>query len=347
MSLLTETIRYLNKPLWRASEFLFTPGKGWIGTASKVFGAVGMVFSAPFSIVAESLNLFSARYFPYLSYKSSAPISNEAPKIFLTFNVCMFQGGLPYLFGGQSPASHRMDGVANLIKAQNADIVCLQEMAFDPAVGLIDKIKDLYPFFYYRIGPNPFRMESALFFASKMPLEKDPQFIPFNIPGMQTGIRRGFFVAELEQCHVIATHLDPHAEQGAIRAKEIQAILDHMKTLAKKRTYLLGDFNIEAADEEARRLLRVNFFNFKEDAVAHPGHQNATCCDNMTEIVQGQTDKPTWTVFDHILCNTNLGFLQERIFTFNLENLKASLSDHYAVVLRVLRDHSPENCRQM
>ncbi len=339
---INETVRYLNKPVWKATEWLLlNRDSSWTSTAQKAASIFAVLIAAPFAIAGETLHFASQMYYQrsYLSYTSNASPGLGKPQKFLNLNGCMFQGGLPIPFGGVTPASYRMDEMADFLKKQDADIVCMQEVAFDPATQLIDKLKDHYRYFYYRIGPNPYKMESALFWASKFPIQGKPAFIPFNVPNMQGGIRRGFFIAELEGCYVITTHLDPHAEQGEVRAQEIEAIIKHTESLASKPILLMGDLNIEAQDARALSLLKDNFQNFKEHDVLNPTKKNATCFDNLPEIIQNPQLPPKWSVVDHILMRgskiSKLEFFEEKIPTFNRRKLSAALSDHHAVVLEL------------
>jgi endonuclease/exonuclease/phosphatase family metal-dependent hydrolase len=319
---LDETVRYLDKPFWKATEFIWDQSK-----VSKVAGVFMMVIALPLTTISRSLHWITQCYLQrsYSAYQSAAPEKKESAKKFLTFNVCMFPGILPVLFGGVRPAAQRMDALADFLKTQDADVLCLQEVDFDPAVQLIQKIQDHYRYFYYRIGPHPFGMGSALFWASKVPLKSEPRFIPFNIAGMQGGIRRGFFVAELEDRYVITTHLDPDPGPlpGRVRRDQIQAIVNHCNGL-QKPVVLLGDLNIEAADHEALALLESHFANFDRNA-------EVTCLDNVSEVVKNPGTPPKYTAVDYILLTV------EKVKQIVVKALEphdhASMSDHSAVIL--------------
>jgi endonuclease/exonuclease/phosphatase family metal-dependent hydrolase len=333
-----ESVLYLSKPFWKATEFFLTNDSSWTGVAGKVVGITIAIFQAPLAMVGEMIYLLSQKYYQksYSFYESKAAKREGNPSKFLSLNACMFPGGLPTIFGGVSPAGARMDALTDFLKKQKADIVCLQEMACDPAKQLINKIKDDYRYFYYRIGPNPFNMESAIFFASKYELKNQPQFIAFKVPGMQGGIRRGFFIAELESCYVITTHLDPHAHHGDVRAQQIEAILTHIRTLYQKPIFLMGDLNIESQDTKACNLLKENFTNFKADDVDHPTEQNATCYDNLLDVIRDPKIEPKWAVVDHILIykgSSLTAMVQEKIPTFDPKQPAQALSDHHAVTL--------------
>ena len=323
---LYEIDRYLEKPLWKATEYFGKPG-----TISKIIGIFAAMIAAPFAIAWRVLRGCSQLYFQkeYLSYESTAPIAKGSPKKFMTFNVCMMPGILATLFGGMSPPDQRIDRLADFLKKQDVDIVCLQEMTTDPASQLINKLKDTYRYFYYRIGPNPLGMENALFWASKYPLVNKPAYIPFKVPNIQKGFRRGFFVAEIEDRYVITTHLDPHAGKGTVRAAEIQVILDYTSNL-KKPLMLLGDLNIEPEDTEAHELL-ARFSNFKKAEVEHPNETNATCLDNISDVSKDSKTAPKYTVIDHILTSEVCSSIILK--TFDPNKLHQALSDHHAVVL--------------
>ncbi len=330
------TTRLLDSPTWKATEYLFNPGL--LGACQKAAACFALVFTVPLALCGETIYFISNLYFQtsYLFYKSDAPeATGQGAKKFLTLNGCMFPGGLPIPFGGVAPASQRMDEMAKFLKTQDADVVCMQEMAFGSSADLIDKLKDHYRYFYYRIGPNPYRMESALFWASKYQALSSPKFVPFDIPNMQKGIRRGFFIVELSDCYVVTTHLDPHTEGGQVRAEQIKKIIEHMNTMNQKPIFFMGDLNIEAQDTEALHLLRESFQNFKEGDVLHPNEQNATCCENLPEMRRDHHLQPTWSVVDHILVKNSqpLKVYEEKVKTFNPHHLCGALSDHRAVVL--------------
>lgn len=319
------TIRYLNKPFWKASEYFLSKG-----IAYRIGGAIAGLVTAPFALLAETLSFFSQAYYrrSYLFYQVPGRAALGDPKKFLSFNVCMMQGGLPIVFGGMRPAAQRMEKLAQFINDQDADIVCLQEMAFDSSVELIKRIKDQYFNFYYRIGPNPFRMESALFWASKQAPIQEPQFIPYNVPGMQWGFKRGFFVTEFTNQIVITTHLNPGQDRGVVRTEQIKKIVEYIQQKKMtKQLFLMGDFNIESKDTEAQELLKQHFANFNEQAVKNPTKDNATCYENCPE-------KPAqWAVYDHILVKDGAEGVTERALAFDPNKISEALSDHHAVTL--------------
>jgi endonuclease/exonuclease/phosphatase family metal-dependent hydrolase len=315
--------RYCEKRFWDVTERPFHP------VTSVVYGTVGVI-SAIFSRI---LGVITQYHFnrSYLSHETDAQQGQRVPKKFMTFNVCMMPGILATMFGSMTPASQRIEGLSQFILDQGADIVCLQEMTFDPATQLIEKLKGTYRYFYYRIGPNPLGMENALFWASKYPLVKDPVYIPFNVPNMQKGFRRGFFVAELQDRYVIMTHLDPHSGKGDVRAAEIQAIIDYKNAnLTTKPVILIGDLNIEREDTRALELLQNNFSNFDRDAVEKGSE--STCLDNIPSVVRAPNTPSKYTYIDHILLSDQK-ISQVVVRALNRKDIQASLSDHDAVVL--------------
>jgi endonuclease/exonuclease/phosphatase family metal-dependent hydrolase len=325
-----EVVYRLNEPLWKGTE--------WIAHSNplvKVAGVFTAVIGLPASLIGRSLHWSSQLYFqkPYSSYTclSGQKQTTESgePRKFLTLNACMFPGALPTFFGGMTPASNRIDAVCKLIKDQKPDVVCLQEVSVGPARQLMENLKDQYAYFYYNIGPHPFGMESALFWASKTQPAEDPVFVPFNIPHMQRGFRRGFFVVKFADRHVITTHLDPHSGpiKAEVRTQQIKAILAHTNSF-KKPFVLLGDLNIDSTDIEAQKLLNENFKNFQDAAVKKPNEGNATCWDNCP-------DSPAqWATVDHILLSDQKTE-QKRVAAFVTNKLEKAISDHHAVVLEL------------
>ena len=316
---LTELDRYLDKPIWKASEFIFEGG-----IVNKVIGIAMGVFGVPLALASRAIRWTTHRYYQneFLSYESEAPKGKGTPKKFMTFNVCMMPGILATLFGSMTPPDQRLDRLAEFIKLQNADVVCLQEMTNDPAAQLIEKIKDTYKYFYYRIGPTSLSMENALFWASKYPLVNKPTYVPFTAGGIR--FRRGFFVAELQDRFVISTHLEPGEKNGEVRAAQIEQILKYKETLTKP-VMLIGDLNIEPKDERAIALVAKNFINFN--------HSMETCLDNISKVIE-KNEAHVHTAIDHILM-TDQKIKQTVVPVFALNDLANALSDHHAVVLEI------------
>jgi len=325
-----ESVNYLalglEWPLWKATE-LAGSGLRIENTAFKsiaIFASSVAGFAAlPLYFTGRLLTLISDSYFKRNFIKiTSANKTEGSPKTFLSFNVCMMPGILSQIFGGMTPASQRVNQLAQFIKAQRADVVSLQELTFagGGANQLIQQIKDVYPHIFYRIGPNNAGMENGLFFASRIkPISEN--YIPFQeITGRQYGFKRGFFVAQFEDQYVISTHLDPG--RGTVRAEQIKAIIEYKKGLSKP-ILLMGDLNIEPEDAAAHALLAGSFANYDSEAAKHIDETNGTYLSK----------EQRWLQNDHIL--TDRKIQQIVIPAFGDKYKNAPLSDHHAVLVRV------------
>ena len=84
------------------------------------------------------------------------PVLNRGPTL-MTWNACMFYGGLPMAFGGVSPAFDRIGEVATVIKDHKPEILALQEMSYGPALALYKQLKDEYSHFFLANWTQPFK----------------------------------------------------------------------------------------------------------------------------------------------------------------------------------------------
>jgi hypothetical protein len=209
--------------------------------------------SMPFHGVAGLLNHIGNSLSPkdYSHIVGNAPESQEKisqPKI-MTLNACMFWGGQPISQGGPRAARDRIDQFCQKINEIDPDIFVSQEMSLDPAVKVIDKLKDNYAHFYTNIGPFSWGMESCLFIASKLPIVSAPEFHPFP---NQPRIKRGFFCFETPKFWVITTHLQPAFPD--VRRKQLEQItskIDELSERTGKPCIFAGDLNIPYSTDES------------------------------------------------------------------------------------------------
>ena len=179
------------------------------------------------------------------------PIKKESVTV-LNWNVCFFPGSLSLLFGGVLPWENRIEGVANQIIENGADIVCLQEVfSRDSAEKLYQLLEKEYAYFYINIGLKPFGfnsdtigLSSGLFVASKMEID-NPQFIPFKKTPAVRGY--GFFSIQIPNIgNLITTHLNPGSDPIDLvyRQEQIKEVLSFIEMQKNApQVFLCSDFH--------------------------------------------------------------------------------------------------------
>lgn len=274
---------------------------------------------------------------PYDYYKGEGEeirLRDRGPTL-MTWNACMFYGGMPMAFGGVSPASVRIDDAASLIKKQGPDILVLQEISFGPSRALYEQLKADYAHFFIRIGPNPARMESCLFVASKCALVSAPRFFAFPD---QCGIKRGFFYLETAKFAVVTTHLEP--DDADVRAEQFHQVTAKIERLCKKKPcFLLGDLNIARKGSEEDEYSDLEIGKLYEDV--YPSLDVGTCTGALNAYMRGKKrPKEFWEIVDYALLKKNprvshnfklrLEVIQHAC---NLDRPAQALSDHRPLVL--------------
>ncbi len=196
--------------------------------------------------IGNSLNPKNYAYFAGNAPESQEKISE--PKI-LQLNACMYWGGQPIPQGGLRPARYRIEQFCDKISEVDSDVVVCQEISLDPAVKIIERLKENYAHFYANIGPFPWGMDSGLFVASKLPIVSAPQFYPFS---NQPRVLRGYFCFETPKFWVITTHMHPAvAEIRREQLAEITDKIDELQNTTGKPCILIGDLNIgHSANED-------------------------------------------------------------------------------------------------
>ena len=258
----------------------------------------------------------------------------------MTFNACMFQGGLPYVLGGLPPASERLDELELLIRKKDPDILLLQEMAHPPSMKLYERIKDLYPHFFVRIGPNPPLMESGLFLASKHPIE-NAGFIPFE---GQCSILRGSFWIETPDAVVFTSHMEAGEKNNHMRVDQLKKIKEMMATF-NKPCFLLGDFNID----------RYVKGSYEECRIARDFHDpvpagTPTCTTKLEAIMRGTTvpeqpdEQDDYTLLLRRSDQDHFRLKVEIEDTYVEGDPYGATSDHKALVLTATKHRLPLLC---
>lgn len=285
---------------------------------------------------------------PYLSLLGSkAPLQKPREEIrFLTLNACMFFGGLPLINGGITPASDRIESLSALIKGLDIDFLLMQEVSFEPGLVLAKELEKEFSHFFVRIGPNPWKLESCLFAASKHPIVSEPKFIPFPYHSL---MKRGVFCIETPDFWILNTHLEEGDNEKAkqLREMEVSLIVDTMNDLkesSKKPCFLFGDLNVpkigNGRDEYERLNLNRDFvdpYNIKYPILSE---LSATCTNLIQYYAYGENPKQaTFEIIDYALLDKEF----EEDFALSVDQVKetlnlvspgSSLSDHRGILLK-------------
>jgi endonuclease/exonuclease/phosphatase family metal-dependent hydrolase len=279
----------------------------------------------------------------YTYWHGNAAEKNSQNCSVLTLNTCMFWGGIPLIAGGTQPARYRTEQLADLIREQNADVIALQEVSFGPACDLFEHLKDDYAHFFTRIGSNPFRMESGLFIASKIPVIAEPQFFPFE---GQSGIRRGVFCLEFPHYFVLNTHLESGSSQESIRMRHeqlhfITTLIQDFKARTNKPCFLAGDLNVNRKglnDEYSQSLIPTHFQDPYAARFPNPYEEVATCTNVLSSsLTRTIHEGERWELDDYILLDSESRHKYQLdiqlISAFSLIRPLAALSDHHALLV--------------
>lgn len=243
----------LQQPFYTLSKPTF---EAWLSTpysqenykvytyAVRFLAPAGLLIAMPPALIGTAFywiaDRISSNSFTYLAGEGEERDQQDDSLTMMTLNACMMPGGLPFAFGGLPPASRRIEELAELIQTHLPATLVMQEMAYPASRALYERIKDHYPHFFVRIGPNSPLMESGLFIASRYPI-KDSGFVPFD---NQCAITRGFFWIETPDCVIFNSHLEPGENNNAMRADQMKKLRSKMCEFDKP-CFLLGDLNID------------------------------------------------------------------------------------------------------
>ncbi|MES2344525.1 MAG: hypothetical protein V4494_01105 [Chlamydiota bacterium] len=198
--------------------------------------------------------------FTYIKGTYEKEVKESKEFSILSWNVCSFFGGLPWL-DGLSPASTREEGIAKGILQHKPSIVALQEVSFRSGKKLAQLLKNDYAHIFTRIGhPSFTTMESCLFFATNLPV-LDSYFVPFS---NESGIRRGCFCVKFKDFWVITTHLMAGIDKADTdkRAQEFEEINCLVQKIGhKKHVFLAIDANISDKQEYRKSDLSSHYWD--------------------------------------------------------------------------------------
>lgn len=297
-------------------------------------------------ILDQTGNLLQKRPYYYLQGNLQEASQDKDTHTIFSANLCMLPYGIATL-GGVRPAKQRIDQAAKAILTADADFVCLQEMSMGPSLELWEKIKDNYAHAFTRIGPMPAnRMDGALFFASKHPVEE-----VYYHPLPNTGpIARGIFSIKTKMGWIINGHLSAGSseETVALRKTQMAAIADLCEKLSLEGSipcFLFIDSNIKRTgkdnDEYSLSGLPEHFTSgLAKESPFILSAENATCTNCLTFSIQGTEDpKDIEEGFEHIDCALSYkgkATIKSTVIpAYNLNERENALSDHHILLSEI------------
>ncbi|MFA6118633.1 MAG: endonuclease/exonuclease/phosphatase family protein [Parachlamydiales bacterium] len=328
-----------------------------LSTTKSVFTTLGLLPFALGGLILGQVCHFSAFLLsttPYIHLKNEANLK-PLDKLcsLLQLNCCLTAGGFSKLFGGTViPNDERVSKIAEMIKQNDPDLVCLQEVSdIKDAFKLYNELSNKYGDFYFNIGSTPFILQnnSGLFVASKTALE-NPQVHSFSdISGTESMANKCFFIFSTNNANFVTTHLSPSHDdlnptnqESHVREEEQQRIRLASKQRSsdnKKPTYVSGDFNINwNSDQYQKGLLFAEGKDYYNNNRSESLSQDATC---ETEYLVDRNwhhkkdVKPQHLILDYFLSlfDSNATSVKTRkIATFDTDKPQEAISDHSALI---------------
>jgi endonuclease/exonuclease/phosphatase family metal-dependent hydrolase len=166
--------------------------------------------------------------------------TGEGTKTFATWNMASLLQPRE-LVDGVDGSNLRVEMIAAQLGSFH--FVCGQEMDGAGARILASKLSNDFAEFYTYTGKSNLPMiPSGLFFASK---EKviSVNWTQYQGKDVQTSIRRGVAIFELQNYYVAVTHPDTGTDAEQTRLEEAQQCMDIFATLTNKPIIFCGDFN--------------------------------------------------------------------------------------------------------
>jgi len=300
------------------------------------------------SHLAVKLEKFEKTPYEYLKGKAVEKRVEGEVKI-LSWNTSLLPGRLAQYIGGQSPWYQRVELIAEILQAQKADVICLQEVHAEPAaLALYEALKDQYAHFYCNMGPkimasqmSDIGLNSGLFIASKLPLT-EVHFEVFKHPKGQKEVNKGFFFAKIKGSELafVTSHLDPFNEPPSqeVRYEEMQKMLAFLNTKSECLKILTGDLNIPwGSGEPAETLLKTYFFDPYNKNRLEISQYSRTFSDRFVSHEGNGSSE----ILDYFLILQTPGFEKYAVITERVEGFdevlsKSAASDHHALLSQVI-----------
>jgi endonuclease/exonuclease/phosphatase family metal-dependent hydrolase len=261
---------------------------------------------------------------PFTHLKGAAPEEREQLSTF-QLNCCLTAGGFASLFGGLALSDEeRRAKIAEIIRAENPDLVALQEVS-DPksAFALYEALKDKYHDFYLNMGMTPWILQnnSGLFVASKAPVTS-ARFESFKgIPGTESMVNKGYFAFHLRDLTLINTHLSPSSDDLHPTELEIAARTEEQNRILRENpTLVFADFNTSQGPLFDRATTTVS------------GTASETDYLKERNFSHNPDAQPTENlIIDHAL-SFGPSLTGRAIATFDTNDPREALSDHPAIL---------------
>lgn len=296
-------------------------------------------------------------FIPFTLSQGKASYKTEKSSHFslLSWNICGLPSPLSLIFGGVLPWDMRIEKIIEILKVEDADVICLQEV-FDEstAARLQDALAEKYSEFCINIAPRHFGFTplssglcSGLFIASKYPL-KSCQWHPYK-DSVFSMINRGFLAFKIQRedanVQLITTHLESSIDDPKVpscarecRFSQLRQVIDYIKQNPQETTLLCGDLNIYwASGEPAETLIKDFFYDPYNSSRNECTFETCTHCDHTgywwPEYLMNfnrQNYAPIPCILDYVLVFANTQkcpSIQTKRLPMN--NVKYPLSDHY------------------
>lgn len=359
--------RFFINPVWKITEkgleAISLNKNDKASTKQKVYSTAKTVFSSlllfPFAIAGLILgHIFHFSAFllsttPYIHIKNTSKLQplNKSFSLF-QLNCCLTAGGFSKLFGGIDISNdERVLKIAEMIKRNNPDLVCLQEVSdIKDAYKLYNELSKDYADFYLNMGATPFILQnnSGLFVASKTDI-KNPKLHSFSdINGVENMVNKCFFSFSANNANIITTHLSPSHDDLQPNSKEVNTrSIEQLRIFEEatkkssennKPTYVLGDFNINWDSDEYKN--GKLFSNANDSYNKNRKEVSIEDATSETEYLISQNwnknkeIKPQKLIIDYFLSlfDKSRSIKTRKISTFDINDSENALSDHSALI---------------
>lgn len=288
--------------------------------------------------------LFSTTDYQFLYYPNKEAKVNKLKVLHL--NTCMLQGQLPFLFGGITPASWRINQLITFIERHNPDVVLLSEVNGCVAKQLCTKLSRQYGFFFFRPGVNynahfsinPFGHDAQLYVATKVKPTAPPQFHPFHQQGhgKHSLIKRGYFKIDFEQFSLYFTHLHPdktYLDKGIRHAQMLE--IEETMSNDYRKSIMVGDLNIDYLHEKSEYEISITDLGYKPLGVI-PEDSKKTYTNAFNAFIEKKEKEYEFS--DYILSLHSFNLSGEIVPTYvepPMHGYSSSLSDHDGLLFEI------------
>lgn len=265
----------------------------------------------------------------------------------MTWNLRGRGGGLHYAEGVIHWRS-RIDRITDSIKAENPDVIVLQEI-YDPALteALFSRLESKYAHFYTHLGADLWGGKSGCMVITKCAVHSFTH-TDFNQTDSQG--KRGFETIEIKAspndllpcARIIGTQLSPGKQAGEIRIEQVEEIVNQLAVEKEVMpTLFVGNMNIDRDSQDGGAYLSKYLYHSYRD---HEPTHSDELANQWAPIYEGQEESSDFISFfkrnptDDLrvfpVKERGIRLLDShlvRAFDENY-NTKTALSDHHAIV---------------